>query len=127
MAGKAAESLNRGTSTSAAYSFLKNTHKTDYKIADAFAEKIYSDPPMKTLLFWIENFAKIFEKNAKAPIFFNFFCHEVIINLTEMIECFKEAVKVLKENKKLHAALNEKLVKQKFITASEIFKLTKLI
>ena len=70
VAGKAAESLNRGTSTSAAYSFLKNTRKTDYKIADAFAEKICCDPPMKTLLFWIENFAKIFQKNAKAPIFF---------------------------------------------------------
>ena len=60
VAGKAAESLDRGTSTSAAYSFLKNKHKTDFKIADAFAEKIYSDPPMKTLLFWIENFCQNF-------------------------------------------------------------------
>ena len=57
----------------------------------------------------------------------HFFVIKLLLILTEMIECFEEAVKILKENKKLHAALNEKLVKQKFITASEIFKLSNLI
>ena len=54
VAGKAAEAVISGKGTSAAYKFLKNNEKTDFKIANASAEKLCPNPPMRNLLLWIK-------------------------------------------------------------------------